>query len=63
MVGDPAVAGQTREKGRLLDGRKWDYEPLAAIKFHVRIRGASSEGFFSCHFGLAFSLVVSCWEG
>jgi hypothetical protein len=41
MEGDLPVTGQAREKGRLLDGRKWDYEPLAAIKFHVRIRGAS----------------------
>ena len=56
MPGDPAVAGQTRKKGRLLDGRKWDYEPLAAIKFHVRIRGASCVGFFPCHVDLPFWL-------
>ena len=53
-AGGPAVAGLTREKGRLLDGHKWDYEPLAAIKFHVRIRGASCVGFFSCHIDLSF---------
>jgi hypothetical protein len=45
------------KKGRLLDGRKWDYEPLAAIKFHVRIRGAPCVGFFSCHIDLSFLLV------
>jgi hypothetical protein len=56
MAGDPAVAGQTREKGRLLDGRQWHYEPLAAIEFHVRIRGASCVGFFSCHIDLSFLL-------
>jgi hypothetical protein len=56
MVGDPAVAGQTREKGRLLGGREWNYEPFAAIKFHVRIRGASCVGFFSCHIDLSFLL-------
>lgn len=56
MAGDPAVAGQTREKGGLLDGRKWDYEPLAAIKFHIRIRGAPCVGFFSCHVDLPFLL-------
>ena len=56
MADDPAFTGQTREKGRLLDGRKWDYQPLAAIKFHVRIRGAPCVGFFSCHLALSFSL-------
>jgi hypothetical protein len=56
MASDTAVAWQTREKGRLLDGRKWDYEPLAAIEFHVRIRGAPCVGFFSCHIDRSFSL-------
>lgn len=56
MAGDPAIAGKTREEDRLLDGRKGDYEPLAAIKFHVRIRGAPCVGFFSCHLALSFSL-------
>ena len=56
MAGDPAIAGNTREEDRLLDGRKRDYEPLAAIKFHVRIRGAPCVGFFSCHLALSFSL-------
>lgn len=53
---NPTVTRQTREKGRLHDGRKRDYEPLAAIKFHVRIRGASCVGFFSCHVDLSFLL-------
>lgn len=64
MAGDPAIAGNTREEDRLLDGRKRDYEPLAAIKFHVRIRGAPCVGFFSCHFAQSFSLghALLGWE-
>lgn len=63
MAGEHAVAGQTREKGRLLDGHKWNYEPLAAVEFHVRIRGASCVGFFSCHFICLSRQVVNCREG
>ena len=40
----------------MLYRRKWDYEPLAAIEFHVRIRGAPCVGFFSCHVDRSFSL-------
>ena len=56
LADDPASTRQAREKGRLLDGRKRDYQPLAAIKFHVRIRGAPCVGFFSCHVAQSFSL-------
>lgn len=59
MADDPASTRQTREKGRLLDGRKWDYQPLAAIEFHVRIRGAPCVGFFSCHDAQSFSLDIA----
>ncbi|MCU1637243.1 MAG: hypothetical protein JWQ68_2482 [Cryobacterium sp.] len=55
MAANPAVPGQTREKGGLLDGRKRDHEPLAAIEFHIRIWGAIGIGFFACHFSLPFS--------
>ncbi len=58
MASDAALAGEAREKGRLLDGRKRDYQPLAAIEFHVRIRGAPCVGFFSCHVDLPFSLGI-----
>jgi len=56
MAGGPAVAGQTGEEGRLLDGRQWDYQPLAAIKFHIRIRRAPCVSFFSRHTDLPFLL-------
>ena len=55
-AGAAAFARQTREEGGLLDGRKRDHEPLAAIKFHIRIRGAPCVGFFSCHGDQSFSL-------
>lgn len=53
---ETCVAGDAREKGWLLDGRKGNYEPLAAIKFHVRIRGAPCVSFFACHVDLPFLL-------
>lgn len=63
MVGEQAVAGQTREKGRLLDGHEWNDEPLAAVEFHVRIRGAFCVGFFSCHLSLPFWLGGQLFRG
>jgi hypothetical protein len=60
-AGAAAFARQTREEGRLLDGCKWDHQPLAAIKFHIRIRGAPCVGFFSCHVDRSFSR--SCAAG
>jgi ABC-type multidrug transport system ATPase subunit len=63
-AGAAAFARQAREEGRLLDGCKWDHQPLAAIKFHIRIRGAPCVGFFSCHFAQSFSLghALLGWE-
>ena len=63
-TGAAAFARQTREEGRLLDGCKRDDQPLAAIKFHIRIRGAPCVGFFSCHVVQSFSLghALLGWE-
>mgnify|MGYP001799046799 CR=1 FL=1 len=64
MAGDTNLTGQAREKSRLLDGCKWDNQPLAAIKFHIRIRGAPCVGFFSCHVAQSFPLgnALVGWE-
>ena len=63
-AGAAALARQAREEGRLLDRRKRDDEPLAAIELHIRIRGAPCVGFFSCHVDQSFSLghVSLGWE-